>query len=222
MKGKLVSVVVAVLIIIGIAVFGNIMRIQKVDVVFSENVPSAKADEIYDVLGIETGTSVLSVNETDFVTRVSNAYPDRSVLVVDVVRGFPDKMTVYIDYNPGVVAVPTKDGSGYVVTDTEFQSNTPKTEDELVKSELLILKGTAVGSSFNVDEFRFLYELFSSLKTAGLTAEKLPEVFSSLELKEGKYIFVSRRNPDKTLTVPESERGNAAEYYRDFVSELVG
>ena len=75
MKSKLIPVVIGAVIIIAIAVFGNICRIKDVDIVFSEDTPTATAEEIYSVLGIETGTSILSVNETDFRTRIQNAYP---------------------------------------------------------------------------------------------------------------------------------------------------
>ncbi len=217
MKSKLISVILGVLVIIGIAIFGNMCRIKYVDVVFSEGTPVAKADEIYSVLGIETGTSVLSVNEIDFKTRILKAYPDRSVEIVDVVRSFPDKMTVYIDYNPAVLAVARSDGSGYVLTDTEFQSYLHTSESDLDKNSLIIVKGLNVSNTFNSDPFREMYEMFGSLTAAGASSANLPSMFSSLTVEKDAYVFACRENNAFTLTIPRSERLYAAKYFDEYV-----
>lgn len=221
MKSKLIPVVIGAVIIIAIAVFGNICRIKDVDIVFSEDTPTATAEEIYSVLGIETGTSILSVNETDFRTRIQNAYPDRTVELVDVVRSFPDKMTIYIDYNPAVLAVRLSGNNGYVLTDTEFQSTVRVAETGLDKNKTIVVKGVAVTNTFNSDAFRELYELLSALKSAGADYEKLVAMFSEIKVGTDRYSFTARGVSDMTFSVPKSDRVNAGKYFSEYVNAFV-
>lgn len=195
MKLKIISIAIGLVLVSIIAVFGNLCRVREVDVVFTEELSSDDADAVYAALEIETGASIIGVNENDFKRRIYAAYPDRSYIVTNVIRTFPDKVTVYVDVNKPLFAVPLMDGTGYALADKDFQLNMKVSESELNKSSLIIVSAVSVGNSFNLPVFAALREAFYGLSDAASCDEAAVALISEIAV-EGEYFVFKTRTCD--------------------------
>ncbi len=222
MKLKIISIVIGVVLVATIAVFGNLCRVGEVNLVFTENCTDSEADEIYSVLEIETGASILSVNENDFKRRVLAAFPDRSVSVIDVVRSFPNKVTVYLDLNYPLFAVPLMNGTGYALADRDFQLNKTTDESSLDKSEIVIVRGVTVGNSFNLPVFGIIRDLAKGLRAAGLPDEAIAALLKEISFEGDSIVCTTRTGGTFSIAYLDSddvaERTEAA--YYEYISAL--
>lgn len=192
MKLKITSIAIGLIVVILIAVFGNLCRVREVDVVFTEELTSEDADAVYAALEIETGASIIGVNENDFKRRIYAAYPDRTYIVTDVIRTFPDKVTVYVDVNKPLFAVPLMDGTGYALADKDFQLNLKATESELDKSSLIILSSVTVGNSFNLPVFAAIREAVAGMESASVSDEAVAALISEITVEGDTFVFKTR------------------------------
>ena len=211
MKLKIISVAIGVVLVAVIAVFGSLCRVREVDIVFSESVDMNKADEIYTALETETGASIIAVNENDLIRRINAAYPDRSVVVTDIIRSFPDKVTVYIDLNEPIFAVPRMTGDGYQLADKDFQLNLAASESDLDKSRIVVISGVNVGNSFDLPVFSSIRGAVLGLNAAGLSDDGIVALLSEISIENGDIIFKTRSGAAfRTSLYPSETLGDRA------------
>ncbi len=193
MKRRYISVAIGLVIVIAVAVFGNLLKIGKVEVAFEKAPVSATAEEIYDNSTIILGDSILSLNENVVKRNIMNSYEDNSIAVTDIVRVFPNKIIIYcIEHVPTCLVERKDDNDVYAVADGDFQLNKVVRKKDVDVDDYILIEGVVVEDSYNTPQFKTLNKVFRTIDKEGLILAEQPKIFSKVLYSESKIILYTR------------------------------
>lgn len=219
MKKRYLSVAIGLIIVVAIAIFGNICKIQKVEVAFSKAPVSTSTVEVYESTKIEMGDSILNLNENLIKQNVANTYEGNSVMVTDVVRVFPNKVVIYCMENLPMVAVKVKGESEvYAVTDGNFQLNKKVAKSELDLEGLILIEGIEVTNTYNTEGFKTINKVFKAFEGQGLDFNAQAKFFKKLIKGENTVTLETRDGCVLTLNTTGDLSLEAQKAYTNYLS----
>ena len=221
MKRRYISIAIGVIVVMIVAIFGNLMKINKVEVEFDEAPSSVDAVEIYGFSTIKLGDSILSLNENVVKKTIMDSYEDNSIAVTDIVRVFPNKVIIYCQEHVPMCALAKKNNQDvYAIADGDFQLNKVVNRQEANLDELILIEGVEVGDTYNTDVFKTLNKLFRALEEEGLNyqeqamfIEKIVFAVSDITITtRGGYTQKFSYTPD---TIAQATKG----FYQKYLTE---
>ncbi len=193
MRRNVVSVVIGLIIVALVTFFGNVCKIEEVEVAFKKEPVSADAVEIFENTDINLGDSILSLNENVVKRNVNESYVDNSIAVTDIVRVFPNKIIIYCTEHVPTCAVAKKgEPNVYAIADVDFQLNKVVNKEDLDLSSLILIEGVEVDDTYNTPSFRLIRETLQILQEEGLDNVALVELIEKITLDESSIILYTR------------------------------
>ena len=221
MKKRYFSVAIGLIIVIVIAIFGNVCKISKVDVEFEKTPVSVSAVEIFENSKIRMGSSILSLNENLVKKNVMESYDENLIAVTDIVRVFPNKVIIYCVEHTPMVAVSVKgDNTVYAIADGDFQLDKKVAKDKVDISSLILIEGVEVDDTYNTSTFKIINKVFKALEQEGLDYNAQAKFIAKLTFGVGSLTVTTR--DDKTLILDYTSRDVAvsvASEYQNYLSQ---
>ena len=157
MKKRYLSVAIGLIIVAVITIFGNICKVNKVEVEFEKEPVFVDAVEIFENSKIKMGSSILSLNENVVKKNVMESYEENLIAVTDIVRVFPNKIIIYCVEHTPMVAVNVKGENGvYAIADGDFQLDKKVAKEEADLSSLILIEGVEVDDTYNTSTFQII------------------------------------------------------------------
>lgn len=193
MKKRYLSVVIGLIIVAVITIFGNICKVNKVEVEFEKEPVFVDAVEIFENSKIKMGSSILSLNENVVKKNVMESYEENLIAVTDIVRVFPNKIIIYCVEHTPMVAVNVKGESGvYAIADGDFQLDKKVAKEEADLSSLILIEGVEVDDTYNTSTFQIINKVFKAFEEEGLDYKAQAKFISTLTFGVGSITIVTR------------------------------
>ncbi len=181
MKKNCIVIIASVLILCSIITFGEIFTVKEVEVSFVDEKTSVGEKEILILADIYQYGNIFAVDEKDVANRIENGFDDNSVEVINIVRSFPNKVTIYARERFSMFYMKKfANEEQLVVTDLEFQRSTLIGIGENVESYVGIV-GAEVNTNFNTPELLDVYEMGQALTEIGMTEESIRSFLHTIE-----------------------------------------
>ncbi len=221
MKRRIISIIIGIFIVATVAVFGNICKINVVEVSFSEEPQNVDAVEIFDEAGLKLGDSILSLNENVVKKNVMSAYEDNSIAITDIVRVFPNKVIIYCEEHIPMCAIPKKGQEGiYAIADGDFQLNKTLRKEEIDFSTLILVDGIVVEDTYNTVSFKTLHAVFKALEREGLDYSEQALLIEKLTYSQEEISILTRDGYTlKFSCITESIDENVINAYGEYISQ---
>lgn len=193
MKRRYISMAIGVIIVMVITVFGNLLKINKVEVEFERTPVSVDVVEIYNFSTISLGDSILSLNENIVKKSIMDSYSDNSVAVTDIVRVFPNKVIIYCQEHIPMCAIAQKrDNNVYAIADGDFQLNKVVPRKEVNLDTLILIEGVEVVDTYNTEAFKTINKVFKALQNEGLDYSEQALFISKLTYSATQITITTR------------------------------
>ena len=193
MKRRYISVALGLVIVLVVAILGNLLKIGNVEIAFEKTPVSATAEEIYDCSEIALGDSILSLNENVVKRNIMNSYADNSIAVTDIVRVFPNKIIIYcVEHVPTCLVNKKGNDEVYAVADGDFQLNKMVNKTDVDINAFVLIEGVVVEDSYNTPQFKILNKVFRTIDNEGLDLSEQPKVFSKVIYSDSEITLVTR------------------------------
>lgn len=212
MKKAVIGIAVGLVIVAMIITFGQVFTVRYIGVEFENSVSSTDKQEIVSLADIDSTTNIFVLDENTIKQRIESAFPDNVIRVTDVVREFPNKVTIKVSERIAIykIEAQTKEEKGFVAVDRNFQRNTIyATEEELNGMELVSVKGFTVNESFVTEECYALRDIANSiLAYSGEQGNSIPEEGIPYLIKEVVFdqnnITILLRSDDASLILDKT------------------
>lgn len=193
MKKRYLSVAIGLIIVAVITIFGNICKVNKVEVEFEKEPVFVDAVEIFENSKIKMGSSILSLNENVVKKNVMESYEENLIAVTDIVRVFPNKIIIYCVEHTPMVAVNVKGENGvYAIADGDFQLDKKVAKEEVDLSSLILIEGVEVDDTYNTSTFQIINKVFKAFEEEGLDYNAQAKFISRLTFGVGSLTIVTR------------------------------
>lgn len=200
MKKRIATILIALAIVAGIVVFGQIFNLDSVSVRF-ENFSTISEEEIISKSGISAGQNIFVLSDKTIKTNVESAYPDRSVAVTDVEKIFPNKLVMTVRIRKPVFVFEVVDDDRVVPTDVDFQLNRLKDANTVDSDALIRVNGLKVAGTFDLEPFKSLRRASKAFIANGFTEASFVSFFSAAEYASDKISFTLRNFKDSEIVV---------------------
>ena len=185
MKKKYFVVIASLIIIVLIVAFGLVFNVRDVSVVFTNKTVYASETDILNAAGNIYKKNIFSINETEIKRSIAATFDDNSIFVTNIVRSFPDKVTIYVKERIPVfkMSVYTSDGDDFVAADKDFQRQKIQKETEF-SHKLIDVTGYVVRDTFNVKECIALRNLALQFIDLEISEEALPYFIKEIHFED--------------------------------------
>ncbi len=200
MKKSIIAILIALAIVAGIVVFGQIFNLDTVSVRF-ENFSSVSEEEIISKSGVSAGQNIFVLSDKTIKTNVEAAYPDHSVAVTDVEKIFPNKLVLTVRIRKPVFMFEAVDDERVVPTDMDFQLNKLKDANSVDFNALIRVNGLKVDGSFDLEPFKNLRRASKAFIANGFTEASFLSFFSAVDYASDKISFILRDFDDSRIVV---------------------
>ncbi len=219
MKKKYVVIAVSVLIIALIVAFGQIFTVRDISVVFHNKTGLTDEADILKVAGITYKKNIFNVKEGEIKQKIASNFTDRSIVVTNVVREFPDKVVIYVKERVPIFRMQTysSEGTAYVATDKDFQRNAVQKEGEN-SVKLIEVTGYEVRETFDVKECIALREVAYALIGEGMSEEALPYFIEKINFS-GDALEITLAETKAVLRVKmTTATADTAKLYKKYIA----
>lgn len=200
MKKRIATILIALAIVAGIVVFGQIFNLESVFVRF-ENFSTISEEEIISKSGVSAGHNIFVLSDKTIKTNVETAYPDRSVAVTDVEKIFPNKLVMTVRIRQPVFVFEVVNDDRVVPTDVDFQLNRLKDANDVDSDALIRVNGLKVAGTFDLEPFRSLRRASKAFIANGFTEVSFVSFFSAADYASDKISFTLRNFKDSKIVV---------------------
>lgn len=206
MKKVIIAATVGIVLIACIIVCGQMFTINFVNVEFVNGVQTTTEQKILLLADIDTNTNIFVLNESALKKRIEDGYPDNSVKVTDVVREFPNKVTIKVMERVALFKIKASAGNlnGYACTDRNFQRNVIYSYDDLKDDVLINVIGIELKDSFQTDECYILKNIVNAFIDCGIKEEALPYFIQEITFLAEK-ISINLRMSDTKFVIDKTE-----------------
>lgn len=221
MKKKYVLIALSVLVVAAIVVCGQLFTVRHVSVVFYNKTGIADEADVISAAGLGGRNNIFNIKEADLKKNVAEAYPDNSIVVTDIVRNFPNKLTIYAKeripiFKIKVYSASAEGNDRYVPTDKDFQRGTVQHEAD-ISFQLITVTGFEVHETFDVKECVQLRNLVNTLIDEKIDEEALPYLISSINFEDG-FLIVNFRGTGSVMKISSNA---VAEQTRQLFNEYL-
>lgn len=200
MKKSIFAILIALAIVAGIVVFGQIFNLDSVSVRF-ENFSTVSEEEIISKSGVSAGQNIFVLSDKTIKTNVESAYPDHSVAVTDVEKIFPNKLVLRVRIRKPVFVFEAVDDERVVPTDMDFQLNRLKDANTVDSDALIRVNGLKVDGSFDLEPFKNLRRASKAFIANGFTEASFLSFFSAIDYASDKISFTLRNFQGSEIVV---------------------
>ncbi len=186
MKKKIVIVVITVLVAAVLLTCGFLFNVRNIEVGFGNDVTITDEAEILSHAGIEIGTNILALDEKAVKENIENAYRGE-IEVVDVVRSFPDTVTVKVRERVALFRIPVFETESYVLPDKDFQRTTVFTSVP-ADGKYITVTGFAVVDTFSEKECYVLHNIAEVLLENGFSETAIPYFVKEIRFSEEEIL----------------------------------
>ncbi len=187
MKKVAVAITIGLVLVALIIAFGQVFTVRYIDVEFVNAVVTADKNEIIDATGIDTNTNIFILDEKKVKAKIQNAFSDNAIKVNDIVREFPNKVTIKISERTPLfkIKAETEEKDGFVTVDRNFQRTYVYSEEEISREPLIEVKGFVVEDTYLTDECYALRDVANALIDCGFNEEAIPYLIKTIEFTDG-------------------------------------
>ncbi len=197
MKKTIIGVSIGLIIIILIIVFGQVFKINYIDVDFENNVTECDQSDIVTYADISINTNIFVINEKEIKAKVEKKFSNNAIKVTDIVRVFPNKITIHIRENIPIFKIKTEISrnntviNGFVTPDVNFQRTTVYSESTVINKKLVDVNNLVINNSFNIKGCVLLQKIAKVLMESEVKEEAIPYLINSIEFTDNfiKIIF---------------------------------
>lgn len=214
MKKKYIIISISLIIIALLIIGGNIFAIKNVNVVFENYTEKSNKYEILSVAGVDKGTIIFNLKEKTVKQNVAKHYADNSIIVTDIIREFPNKITIYVKERLPIFKIGVNINTNtFVATDKDFQLGGIISAFDGLLIDVLNLQ---VQDTFDTSECRELKELSEHLIAAGIKEEALPYFMASVTF-QNQSLLIKLRNSNATFQVARNDIGSIKRIYNAYL-----
>lgn len=216
MKKSVVLIVVSVIVIALIVACGQIFTVRTVDVIFKNETDIADGGDVIEASGLNVHNNILNIREGQIKDKIAAAYPDNSIFVTNIVRRFPDRVSIYLKERIPIfkiVILPENDEKvkSFVPTDKDFQRNTVIGKESLEAGKydgLIEVVGYGLsGNTLDTKECRVLRKFALQCVANGINEEALTSFISKINIEYSDAykirLCVTLRETNATFSVDE-------------------
>ena len=212
MKRVVITVAIGIMIIAGIIVCGQMFKVQFVNVEFDNGVTVTNEESILSLADIDTNTNIFVLDEKQIKERIENGYENNAIKVTDIVRSFPNKVTIKVMERVSLykIKAETETQSGYVSVDRNFQRNKIYSFEELKDEILINVTGISINNSFKSKECYQLQSIANALISNGIQEEALPYFINDINFNDTGRIIINLRITDTKFVIDTENNENYA------------
>ena len=212
MKRVVITVAIGIMIIAGIIVCGQMFKVQFVNVEFDNGVTVTNEESILSLADIDTNTNIFVLDEKQIKERIENGYENNAIKVTDIVRSFPNKVTIKVMERVSLykIKAETETQSGYVSVDRNFQRNKIYSYEELKDEILINVTGISINNSFKSKECYQLQSIANALISNGIQEEALPYFINDINFNDTGRIIINLRITDTKFVIDTENNENYA------------
>ncbi len=222
MKKAIIAIVIGLVIVAMVISFGHVFAVRYVSVEFQNNVACTTKQEILSSAEISSGTNIFVVDEKKVAQRIEQQYEDSDINVVDIVREFPNKITIKVMERFAIFKIDAefKNESGYVCVDRNFQRTKIYNSGVIQTKKLIDVIGYKVSETYVTDECYRLRDIANAFIACGVNEEALPYFIDQIEFTTTQTL-IKLRTTD-TIFVIESKsydniKGAISNLYQQYV-----
>ena len=219
MKKKYIVIIISLLIVSAILIGGQIFTVRNISVVFYNKTGLTSESEVIEASGLNSRNNIFSINEKNIKAKISSAYDDNSITVTNIVRSFPNKVTIYVKERIPMflIKVASEDGNKYVPTDKDFQRGKVTTLDN-IDYTLIAVTGFEVAETFDVKECILLRRIANALIAAGLSEEAIPYFISEIAFDGSNVNVIIKESGAIMQFNLDSTADEVKQVYNDYLS----
>lgn len=218
MKKKYIIIAISLVIVTLLIVCGNVFAVKNVNVVFENNTDKTTEFEILEAAGIDDGLMIFNLRENEIKSKVAKHYKDNSIVVTNIVRKFPNIITLYVKERIPIFKISVysqTNTNAFVPVDKDFQMGTITTQES--NNYLIQVNNLVVKDTFDLKECAELRTLANSLIEVGIKEEALPYFIEYINFT-ADFIKVKLRNSNATLSVKRTDVGGGIKIlYSDYL-----
>lgn len=215
MKKKYTIIAISLVIVTLLIVCGNIFAIENVNVVFENFTEKTNKYEILSVAGVDKGTIIFNLREKDVKQNVAKHYSDNSIVVTNIIREFPNQITIYIKERVPIykINVLSHTNNSFVATDKDFQMGNILNDYDGI---LIEVKNLVVKDTFDLEQCRHLRELSERFIAEGINEEALPYLLETITF-QNESLVLKLRNSSATFNVLRSDIASISKIYKKYL-----
>lgn len=220
MKKKYIIILASVLVIAIIVACGQIFTVRSVSVVFHNKTALADEAGVLAASGLSGHNNIFNIKEREIKSRVASAYPDRSVVVTNIVRNFPNEVVLYVKERIPIFKLKVYSAEGddkYVPTDKDFQRGNVSDGGE-INAVLIEVNGFEVHETFDVKECVQLRTVANALIKSGLAEESLAYFIESATFSDGALSFLLRETQARLTFLTDVTAEKTALLYARYIA----
>ncbi len=187
-KTTVFSIIFCTVVLAAIVFFGVFFTVKDITVRYDNDVRSVDKQAILSVIDIDAQTNIFSVDEKKIKQKIETAFPDNSIEVYQVVRTFPDKVTVVVRERVQLFKIRIKNTDNYVAADKDFRRSAAHSESDLADIDLIVVRGFDIIDSFAVDGCYQLKDFANALISFGFSVDSLTTFVNSIDFSEDKML----------------------------------
>lgn len=187
-KSTVFAIIFCTVVLAAIVFFGVFFTVKEITVRYDNDVTSVDKQAVLSVIDIDAQTNIFSVNEKKLKQKVETAFPDNSIEVTQVVRTFPNKVTVVVRERVQLFRIRVKNTDNYVAADKDFRRSAIYAESGLAGKDLIVVTGFEISDSFAVDGCYQLKDFANALINSGFNVDSLTTFVSSIDFSEDKML----------------------------------
>lgn len=209
MKKAIIAIVVGLVIVAMVIAFGHVFAVRYVSVEFQNNVACTTKQEILSGAEISSGTNIFVVDEKKVMQRIERQYEDSDIKVVDIVREFPNKITIKVMERFAIFKIDAEfmNESGYVCVDRNFQRTKIYNSGVIQTKKLIDIVGYKVSGTYVTDECYRLRDIANAFIACGIQEEALPYFVSQIEFTTTQTL-IKLRTTDTLLVIESTSYDN--------------
>ena len=231
MKKGIVITAICLVVVLAFLVGGQIFTVRHVNVVFNNKTGLTTESEILSAVGLDKNNNIFSINERSLKKKVTDRFTDNSIVISDVVRSFPDTVTLYVRERAPVFLLKVYSPTGderYVPTDKDFQRGTVYEASDISPDlKLIEVEGFEVVDTFDVPQLTLLRSIANLFLSFGLEESALPYFIDKVVYEESSLSVVLASGArfvinatadavkdvyDEYVALPEAQRFNKIFY----------
>ncbi len=203
MNKKIIAVILGLLVIIAVAVTGQLFNVKSIEVSYvgEENL-DIDTKKVAELSQISVGQNIFTIDENVAEDTIEGYYTNM-LKVNDIERVFPNKVVIYVEARDLLFSV--KDGQNNTyVTDCDFQVNGIKVNpnaDMSKDGELIAINGVTITNTFNISQLKIAKQIVSGFKTLGFDDIGLKRFVKSFDFSNDIVTITLRQYEGTTITL---------------------
>ncbi len=190
-KVTVIGIVLCMLLLFGIIFFGVFFAVDEISIQFENDVTLTDKTAVMNAIEIEKYANIFALDEDSIKEDVEKTVEGNGIEVVNVVRNFPNDVTVIIRERTPVYKIAIEESDQFVAPDKDFRRTNKYTAEELDGVDIITVKNYSVKNTLATEECYCLRSIAKELLTLGFTDSSLVVFIKEASFEEDSVILTT-------------------------------